>query len=37
MRKEGEGRKEGKKETVTDSKGEKSMLVSCAPTAELMK
>lgn len=29
--------KRRKKETVTDSKGEKSVLVSCASTTEVMK
>lgn len=34
IKREGEGRK---KETVTDSKGEKPVLVSCASTAEVME
>lgn len=34
IKREGKGRK---KETVTDSKGEKPVLVSCASTAEVMK
>lgn len=34
IKREGRGRK---KETVTDSKGEKPVLVSCASTAEVRK
>lgn len=34
---EGKGGKKRKKETVTDSKGEKPKLVSCASTADVMK